>query len=314
MLSAALASSAFALGSVTLAWDASPDNNVAGYRLFYGAGSGVYNKAVDVGNQTRATIPQLVEGGTYYIVVTAYNSSAIQSTPSNEIGVTVAPNAPPTVNLTSPQSGSSFSGGSPVQFTANASDSDGSISRVEYYAGYTQVGSAFRAPYSASWSKAAGGSYVLTAIAYDNSGSAVRSSEVPITIAAAPAATPAPGPASGAVASTVTVSALTRSVRAGGTGAFYFARSGDASKSLVINYSLSGSAAAGRDYSAPSPAGQAVIPAGSGSATVYFSVPSTFTGSKRTVTATLANGTGYSASWRYYRATATLSAPKSRHR
>jgi hypothetical protein len=77
--------------SVQLAWDPSPDSNVAGYVVHYGTSSGQYPWTVDVGGRTMAIIPGLTEGVTYYLAVTAYNTNRIESIPSNELSYQVPP-------------------------------------------------------------------------------------------------------------------------------------------------------------------------------------------------------------------------------
>jgi hypothetical protein len=74
--------------SVTLAWDPSPDLDVAGYRVYVGQFSGVYAPPIDVGSQTTVVVSNLQQGVTHYFVVTAYNSSGLESDPSNEIHYT----------------------------------------------------------------------------------------------------------------------------------------------------------------------------------------------------------------------------------
>jgi hypothetical protein len=69
--------------SVTLAWDT--DSGAAGYRLYYGTSSGNYSQSMDVGNQTTATVSNLTAGQTYYFAVAAYNSSGLESQPSNQV-------------------------------------------------------------------------------------------------------------------------------------------------------------------------------------------------------------------------------------
>jgi hypothetical protein len=71
--------------SVSLAWDPSPDSNVAGYAIHYGNGSGNYSTSLDVGNQTTATVAGLARELTYYFVVTAYTADGVESLPSNEV-------------------------------------------------------------------------------------------------------------------------------------------------------------------------------------------------------------------------------------
>ena len=85
-----LASQTKATGSATLQWDQNPEPDIAGYRLFYGPASGSYDQQIDVGNTTASTVSNLADGGTYFFVVTAYNTAGMQSLPSNEVSATVA--------------------------------------------------------------------------------------------------------------------------------------------------------------------------------------------------------------------------------
>src|SRR5208283_3115362 len=71
--------SAFATGSVTLAWNASTDPSVAGYNIYYGGTSGNYTNEICAGNATNATISGLVQGTTYYFAATSYASSGMES-------------------------------------------------------------------------------------------------------------------------------------------------------------------------------------------------------------------------------------------
>ncbi len=77
------------VGQVTLEWDPSPDEWVAGYAVHYGTVSSNYTVRIDVGNQTSATISNLTAGVTYYFVATAYTADGQESLPSNEVAYTV---------------------------------------------------------------------------------------------------------------------------------------------------------------------------------------------------------------------------------
>lgn len=74
-----------ALQTVTVAWDPNSETNLAGYKLYYGPASRAYTNAVDVGNATTFSIPNLIEGVTYYFAVTAYNTSGAESDFSSEV-------------------------------------------------------------------------------------------------------------------------------------------------------------------------------------------------------------------------------------
>ncbi|MGC3961291.1 MAG: Ig-like domain-containing protein [Verrucomicrobiota bacterium] len=96
--------SSFAVGSVTLAWDASSDVSVTGYRLYYGVATGSYTNSAAVGNVTSATLANLSDGVTYYFAVTAYDSQGTESLFSNEASYAVPAaitNAPPTLDAIS---------------------------------------------------------------------------------------------------------------------------------------------------------------------------------------------------------------------
>src|SRR5215218_65175 len=93
-----------------------------------------------------------------------------------------APFIPPTVTLTSPPNNSSFIAGSTIQLTANASDSDGSIIKVEFFQGATKLGEDTSAPYSFDWTNVAAGNYVLTAVATDNQAQVTTSSAVNVSV------------------------------------------------------------------------------------------------------------------------------------
>src|SRR6266850_4013008 len=90
-----LTSQVKATGSVALQWDQNPEPDIAGYRLFYGPSSGNYTQQIDVGNTTAATVSDLANG-TYFFVVTAYNTAALESLPSNEVSATVGISPTPT--------------------------------------------------------------------------------------------------------------------------------------------------------------------------------------------------------------------------
>jgi hypothetical protein len=91
-------------------------------------------------------------------------------------------NAAPTVVLTSPLTGSAFTTPVILALTATATDSDGTIAKVEFFQGATKVGEDTAAPFAAIWSSMPAGSYVLTAKAIDNGGASSVSNAVTVTI------------------------------------------------------------------------------------------------------------------------------------
>jgi hypothetical protein len=101
-------------------------------------------------------------------------------------------NQPPTVALTSPAAGASFTAPASISLAASASDSDGTVAQVAFYAGTTLLGTDTAAPYQLSWSSVPTGTYNLTAVATDDEGASTTSSAVSIAVSDAPPAADLP--------------------------------------------------------------------------------------------------------------------------
>lgn len=71
-------------GSLSLAWNRSPDVSAVGYRIYWGVGSGNYTNSAAVGNTTNCTMSGLAIGVPYYFAATAYDSAGLESPFSNE--------------------------------------------------------------------------------------------------------------------------------------------------------------------------------------------------------------------------------------
>ena len=75
-------------GTLIATWDSNTEPDLEGYRIYYGTEMGNYTEMLDVGDTTRAVVDNLMEGRTYYFVVTAVNASA-ESKESKEISYVV---------------------------------------------------------------------------------------------------------------------------------------------------------------------------------------------------------------------------------
>jgi regulation of enolase protein 1 (concanavalin A-like superfamily) len=95
-------------------------------------------------------------------------------------------NSPPTVSLTAPANGATFTAPATVNLAASASDSDGTVAKVEFFAGSTLLGTDMTSPYQLTWGSVAEGTYTLTAVATDDAGASTTSSPVTITVAPQP--------------------------------------------------------------------------------------------------------------------------------
>ena len=112
----------------------------------------------------------------------------------------VAPaSAAPSVHVTFPNNNAAFASGKSIFVAANATDSDGTIQRVEFYrmsnsSGTTTptlIGSDTTAPYQISWDYPDAGNFIVTARAFDNQN--VFANSAPVTVRVN-SANPAPLP------------------------------------------------------------------------------------------------------------------------
>ena len=96
---------------------------------------------------------------------------------------TSATDQAPVVSITSPADGATFRAGSDIDIAAAASDSDGSVSKVDFYANGVHLGSSdTTSPYTQALVGAQPGTYALTAVATDNQGVTTTSAAVTITV------------------------------------------------------------------------------------------------------------------------------------
>jgi len=91
-------------------------------------------------------------------------------------------NNPPVVAITSPRDNANFSAGSNITIGADASDTDGTIAKVEFFQGDAKLGESISNPYSLTWSNVTEGNYLLTARASDDGGATRTSAPVEIFV------------------------------------------------------------------------------------------------------------------------------------
>jgi PA14 domain/Bacterial Ig domain len=117
------------------------------------------------------------------IAVTAANNTVLCRAVIDNVKVnTIVANRPPTVSLTAPANNSTVTAPTSVTLRANASDSDGTISKVEFYQGGSLINSDQSAPYEYTVSLGSAGTSSFTARAYDNSGAVTNSSAVQVNV------------------------------------------------------------------------------------------------------------------------------------
>jgi len=103
-----------------------------------------------------------------------------------------AANNAPSVSITGPSNNDTFIESEDIEINANASDNDGTITKVEFFEGSTKLGEDATTPFAFNWENVAAGNYVLTAVATDDKGSSTTSAEVNITVNSQPTGYDAP--------------------------------------------------------------------------------------------------------------------------
>ena len=126
-------------------------------------------------------------------------------------------NLPPVVSLTAPTNGASYTAPAAFSLAAAASDSDGTVSRVEFYQDGTLLGQDTSAPFGLAVTGVVAGSHTYLAKAYDDLGATTTSSPVTVAVAAA-AGSPLTGVDIGSVglAGSTTASGAVVTVRGSG--------------------------------------------------------------------------------------------------
>lgn len=164
------------------------DGSVAGVEFF------VNNVSIGVDNTAPYSMNHTaVLGSGQTVKAVATDDLGLTGT-SNIVTMNVLANVPPTVAITSPASSAVISsyasaaaatGASSsltsVTFTANASDSDGSVTQVEFFVNGVSVGVDATAPYSATWASTSGTKTVV-AKATDSNGAITTSATLTLVI------------------------------------------------------------------------------------------------------------------------------------
>ncbi|WP_028982260.1 Ig-like domain-containing protein [Sporocytophaga myxococcoides] len=92
------------------------------------------------------------------------------------------PNIPPSIVITSPKTGTVITEGADLTITAEATDSDGQVTVVNFYKEKEKLYASTTAPYTYTISKIAAGTYNFKAVATDNKGASVSSEVIIIKV------------------------------------------------------------------------------------------------------------------------------------
>ena len=130
-------------------------------------------------------LPELQPGTRYYWKIVSKTMAHLEADGpiwSFTTAGTAPNNVPPSVSITSPAAGATFTAPATITINAAAADSDGTVSKVEFFANGTLVGTDTAAPFNVVWTNAAAGTYNLTAVATDNGNASTTSAPVSITV------------------------------------------------------------------------------------------------------------------------------------
>ncbi len=162
--------------NITISAQASdPDGTVAKVEFLQGATKLGEDTSAPFGYTWNNPAP-----GRYTLRAVATDNSGVIST-SAPVNITVENSI---VQLTNPTNGARFVAPENISLAANASDSGGTIARVEFFQAVTKLGEDTTRPFSLVWSNVTAGTYALTAVAVSTGGIRNTSAPVNITVAA----------------------------------------------------------------------------------------------------------------------------------
>jgi hypothetical protein len=170
------------LSSNTVSLDGSSTYEPTGKTVTY-TWSQVYGPTALTFSTTSSATPQVsnLAIGVYKCMLTV-SDGTYSSSDEMKIIVSESGNSNPSVSITSPTDGASFAEGDTVDITAQASDLDGTVSLVEFFAGDTKIGEDSTEPFEFSWTNVAAGNYQITAKATDDVGGTSTSQAVAISV------------------------------------------------------------------------------------------------------------------------------------
>jgi gliding motility-associated-like protein len=165
-------------GTITINANASDANGSITKVEFFNGTTKLGEDLTNTFSFTWADVPP----GVYVITAKATDNQNNVTTSSAVTVVVGNVNAPPTVSISEPLNNSEFSTGSSMTITATASDSDGSVTKVEFFHGTTKLGEDLTAPYTFIWNNVLEGTYSLHAVATDNENATATSELMSISI------------------------------------------------------------------------------------------------------------------------------------
>jgi outer membrane protein assembly factor BamB len=157
-------------GTITLRMNPSTAYQANWYNTYAGTVSSTQTLSSDAQGNLQLTITNLADD-----IAVSINSSGPGSGPP-------ANNTPPTITLTSPMSGASYLAPANITLTATATDTDGTITKVEFYQGSSLINTDTTFPYTYTVNNLPMANYSFQARAYDNNNSMASSSTAIVSV------------------------------------------------------------------------------------------------------------------------------------
>ena len=138
-----------------------------------------YQNGIPFGADTTAPFSAVYSNasvGAHTLTAIAADSTGATVTTSNTVVININPNVPPTVTMTNPIGGTFLVGVTVTNVSASATDSDGTIARVEFFVNNAAYGFDTTSPYRIDLCDINLGSNLVSAVAVDNVGARVTNS------------------------------------------------------------------------------------------------------------------------------------------
>jgi hypothetical protein len=118
--------------SLQVSWNANTEADLAGYKIYYGTQSGSYTSTINAGKAGTAAIDNLQTGRTYYIAISAYDTSGNESEKSSEVSIAIpVPDTTPPTGSIVINAGAASASSRTVTLTLSATDTEGSIAAMK---------------------------------------------------------------------------------------------------------------------------------------------------------------------------------------
>jgi hypothetical protein len=145
-----------------------------------------YNGSTKLGSDNTSpysyTWNSVPAGNPIVITAVATDNSGLSTTSKTDTIIVAAVNVKPTISIDTPFNNAVYIAKADIRMFASANDTDGTISKVDFYNGKKLIHSETTSPYQWTWLGIDTGSYSITARAFDNSGDSTTSAAVNIAV------------------------------------------------------------------------------------------------------------------------------------